>query len=631
MALKDTWVDKVDDVDIIRAEDINQVARAVIELESKKNESVNIVQEIGDSETNVMSQKATTENILQGYDFKSITDTIVFLSERDPRNVKIYLDSGNVTIHGVNQFDLEKTIFTPSSYTSSHIISKEGNGIKVDCNINYEGATTFVKTTFNVSLSGLLYFSCEADCDGDLRDLMFLVKVNGEKHAMCYGKGLLYQAVNVAKGDTIELCFYTHMGTTAGNTVYYKNIQCAYDGLYEYTPHSEPITNIISKTLVLPNDDMMNNWLASTTAPATGGLYRYVLNTEIDDMVEYPTNNDAVPSNVIVNGADLVTYNETYQGVEGVGISTTGKVSLFLESVQSHTALLNYLESNPITITYETTEKYANLDVSNIRQGNIIEFKTPQEVTYYYKPNVEKKYTCVCFGDSITGMFADKTDYPSMMEHNTDLTCFNVGFSGSQLTDHSNANYRPFSLNRLADAVVSKDFTSQDATAKTCGGLYPEHLSTLKSIDFSKVDFVTVFFGTNDWSNNATLKSEDDKSEESKQHTNVEDALKYSIQTLLTAYPHLRFLVLTPYWRSVSSGKDSDIDANNKGVYLIDFSDYIEKIAEENLHVPTINLYRRSGANAITNRYYTSDGTHPTEMLKRIIAKQILSQFRLFE
>jgi lysophospholipase L1-like esterase len=215
-----------------------------------------------------------------------------------------------------------------------------------------------------------------------------------------------------------------------------------------------------------------------------------------------------------------------------------------------------------------------------------------------------------------------------MMERETDLTCYNVGFSGSQLTDHNDANYRPFSLNRLVDAIVSTNFTSQEATAQTCGGLYPAHLATLKSIDFSKVDFVTLLFGTNDWGASVPLKSVDDVATSDKQRTNVEDALIYSVNTLLTKYPHLRFVVITPYWRSASKGKDSDIDANNRGVYLGEFADYIQEVSENRFHFPCINLYKTSGANALTNRYYTSDGTHPTEMMKGIISKKILNNIQ---
>jgi lysophospholipase L1-like esterase len=221
-------------------------------------------------------------------------------------------------------------------------------------------------------------------------------------------------------------------------------------------------------------------------------------------------------------------------------------------------------------------------------------------------------------------MFTNGADYPSMLENGTDLICHNVGFTGTTLTDHNGTTYIPFSMNRLADAVTSRDFSSQDKNATTIGGVFPTRLNTLKSIDFSEVDFVTLFYGTNDWGYNKILKSADDTAAANKQRTNVEDALKYSIKTLLTAYPHLQIVVITPYWRSAGAGLDSDVNANGAGVYLYEYADYIQKVAEESYHVPTINLYRTSGVNAITKRHYTSDGTHPTERMKHIIASRIL-------
>lgn len=595
-----------------------------------------VVQTKGYSDTSVMSQKAVTEalngvltnnELLREYDTKKVNGTTIILSEREPRNITD-LTAQRATLYGVNHFDLENADFIANSYNGYHSLTKENGGIKVVCTVTDSSAYLMESTSFTAHITGLLYCSCEADCDGDIKDVIFLVKVNGEKHTMCYGKGLLYQAVDVTKGDNIELCFYTHVGTSVGNTLYYKNIQCAYDGLYNYTPYSLPITNsIIRKTLVLPA--VFDDWYTDITHPDTGGLYRFTMNDSVS-MAEYPANNDIIPQHVKVLGANLVSYNEVYNGVEGVGIATNGRVSLFLSSVQSRYDLPAYLERNPISIIYEPTEgaeTYINFENSDLRQGKVIELETAQDVTYYHKPTIEKKYTCVCFGDSITGMFADKTDYPSMIERDTDLTCLNVGFGGSQLTDHSDVNYQPFSMNRLVDAVVSGDFSTQDAKATTVGGLYPAHLATLKAIDFSAVDFVTLFFGTNDWGNGtSSLKSADDTATENKQRTNVEDALKYSINKLLTTYPHLRIIVISPYWRSVSSGKDSDINANNRGVYLYEYADYIQKVTEETYHLPTINLYRTSGVNAITNRYFTSDGTHPTERMKRIIANKIINK-----
>lgn len=81
MALKDTWVDKVDGVDMNSAEDINMVAQAVIEIEKNGTEtapSVEIVQETGDSKTAVMSQKAVTDSLKFKWDAYGLPKLLLY-------------------------------------------------------------------------------------------------------------------------------------------------------------------------------------------------------------------------------------------------------------------------------------------------------------------------------------------------------------------------------------------------------------------------------------------------------------------------------------------------------------------------------------------------------------------------
>lgn len=59
--LKDSWKDKINGESIVDAEDINEIAHSIINLEKSGGVSVEIVQETGESESAVMSQKATTD------------------------------------------------------------------------------------------------------------------------------------------------------------------------------------------------------------------------------------------------------------------------------------------------------------------------------------------------------------------------------------------------------------------------------------------------------------------------------------------------------------------------------------------------------------------------------------------
>lgn len=59
--LKDSWKDKINGESIVDAEDINEIAHSIINLEKSGGASVEVVQETGESESAVMSQKAVTD------------------------------------------------------------------------------------------------------------------------------------------------------------------------------------------------------------------------------------------------------------------------------------------------------------------------------------------------------------------------------------------------------------------------------------------------------------------------------------------------------------------------------------------------------------------------------------------
>jgi len=257
-----------------------------------------------------------------------------------------------------------------------------------------------------------------------------------------------------------------------------------------------------------------------------------------------------------------------------------------------------------------------------ILQGDILSFASETSVTYDYT-DWGNPCNIVCFGDSITGMFDCGADYCTMMECIMPAICTNVGFSGTTWADHPSTHYVPFSINRLIDSVVAQDFTYQDDhVGSITSDFYAKHLANLKSIDFNTVDVVTFLAGTNDWAFNIPLLSIDDPATENKQRTNVQDAVTYCIRQLLTKYPHLIIIVLSPYWRNREGTEDSNLVPNANGTYLYQFAETIVNSAEAQ-NVRAINLYKTLGANYITKWYWTIDGTHPTTRTKMAIAQRI--------
>lgn len=605
----------------ILTNDVNELKSIGIEdkLQEVNTELATVNQEVDN--LNATVEKIFNKSIAfykesSAYTTKTQTASVFNFAEKEP--VLNSMDVNSIVKHyGRNRFNIETAVFEVPSYGQYHSITKENGGVKIQCNVDYNGASTLVRTTYIAEFDGDLYVSTEADCVGLINDVAMIVHVNDVAQTRIYGKGLLYECVTVKKGDIVKLSLYTHINTTKVNTLFYKNIMFAYGGLYNYSEFKETESNLIKTSKILPTDaDFYEN---SNTSQS--GKYR-INSLSLDFLPEsvLPTSQD-VKANIIVEGSlPLVTYNDVFQCTPGIGVANNGRISIYHDG-EGRVQLCEWLKDNPITIKFDGEEYDINFSPT-VQQGDILEFAIPSEVSYSYKKTIKDK-TLVCFGDSITGTFDNNTDYPSMIAQVSDIHCYNVGFAGCQFTDHSDARYLPFSMNRLVDAIISKDFSLQDTGASQLAGLYAKRLSVLKEIDFSKIDFVTIFYGTNDWGSNKILESKDDGSITNKQRTNVEDAVNYCIDNLLVNYPNLKIIIITPYWRAIEVGKDSDVDANGRGDMLFDFSGKIAEISRK-FNLPTIDLYHKFGANKYTNRYYTTDGTHPTEWAKHSIAHRII-------
>lgn len=277
--------------------------------------------------------------------------------------------------------------------------------------------------------------------------------------------------------------------------------------------------------------------------------------------------------------------------------------------------------------------------LNNIPAGVVISSEPPCEV---YAPaeaassgtiSRHAGKTCVCFGDSVTGNMTAPNDYPSILAEETGMTVINAGFGGCRMSDtHPTAAYAAFSMVKLADAVASGNWTLQDANVSglsvATNGV--EHLAALKTVDWSKVDFVTIAYGTNDVQGAVGIDNAGNPQDTKK----YLGALRYAITKLLTAYPHIKLMLLTPiyrYWNE--ENVDSDSKMFNGGTqHFTEWGDGLLKVAEE-YKIPAVDMYRTLGFNAITRAYYfpSTDGTHPNvkglELIGQKIAARLLSEY----
>jgi lysophospholipase L1-like esterase len=245
----------------------------------------------------------------------------------------------------------------------------------------------------------------------------------------------------------------------------------------------------------------------------------------------------------------------------------------------------------------------------------------------------------VCFGDSIVGNFPAPTDYPSMIAELTGATVYNAGFGGCCMSDNGQIR-KDFTMCRLVDSIVAGDFSAQRNSgvsityAGTSTDYVPERLTMLENIDWSDIDYITIAYGTNDWNSNYGL----DNSENPTDTTTYIGAFRYSIEKLLTAYPHLKVMTITPLWRwwDTNTGMPSEIhsdyiDSNDyakgTGYKLWQYGDALVAAAKF-YHIPVFDLYWNCMMTKQNRFEYfdTTDGTHPKLKGRELMAELISAQ-----
>ena len=179
-----------------------------------------------------------------------------------------------------------------------------------------------------------------------------------------------------------------------------------------------------------------------------------------------------------------------------------------------------------------------------------------------------------------------------------------------------------FSMYRLAYAVAHDDFDIQDeAITHDDRPSYAEvPLATLKAVDFSKVDTITIAYGTNDFGEGATNL---DNSENRLDTSTVCGALRYSLDQLLTAYPSIEIYVIGLIYRTIN-GVSSDTYENAKHNTIAQYNAALKAVADE-FHVRFIDN-NNIGFSAYTNATYYIDGTHPNDAGLLVYARHLAKE-----
>lgn len=225
----------------------------------------------------------------------------------------------------------------------------------------------------------------------------------------------------------------------------------------------------------------------------------------------------------------------------------------------------------------------------------------------------------VCFGDSITNM-----GYTETLLANLGIEAENVGLSSGRYANVGNTTIDAFSFYNIVYAIANDDWTIPDSLSGQAGyETQYAHIQAIKAIDFSQIDFVSIAYGTNDFSSGTAFENESNPFDPSY----FKGAMRYCIKTLLETYPHIKLLIATPCYRFWQEGGVFVDDCNTHEIDGKKLSDYVSaeiSVCEE-LHAPYVDNLTCAGINRYNRTQYfdATDGLHPNSKGRAVIGGRI--------
>lgn len=230
----------------------------------------------------------------------------------------------------------------------------------------------------------------------------------------------------------------------------------------------------------------------------------------------------------------------------------------------------------------------------------------------------------VFFGDSVTQNFeGEERSYPDVVNQKTGVQAINLGFGGTSMSLHPNASFDSFAFHSLADAIVSSDFSEQKLALEDpeVPAYFDEKLTALEELNWNEVDIISIMYGANDWGN--PLENSSDLMDIS----TFKGSGRYSLDKLLTKYPHLQVLFIPMTYRfwPEYDNLDTDSSVNAYGLKPYQYSDAMMELAKE-FKFPYVDTLYSLGINKYNRSLYFNsiDGTHPNELGTQKIGDRVV-------
>ena len=383
------------------------------------------------------------------------------------------------------------------------------------------------------------------------------------------------------------------LGATVNNRTIYKNIQIN-PSLETPQELYDTVTTIEGEYAGQNSGSIISssNWIRSD----------YV---EIDDNKVLFLNSDTAWGTSVL----VAFYDSNHEFISGYSESNRGNLNVYnINGELIYGKILSIPDDAEYMIVSLDKARYNN-NVMNVFYINKSDISLYEMNLDYSSTNSLQGLKVVHFGDSIFGNYSSPSDIPSYISTYFESTNYNVGFGGTRMSYHDTAGYNAFSMYNLADSVNTGDFTLQDNNVSTSNS-FSAKLTTLKSIDFNDIDYITIAFGTNDLASGQLYPN----SSTPLDTTTYVGAARYSIEKIQDAYPDLKIILITPIYRFWADGTD----ASNKiqsTKYMSEYVNALKRVSQEYENVYLFDGYTELGIDNINRYVYFNfrDNTHPNE------------------
>ena len=224
-------------------------------------------------------------------------------------------------------------------------------------------------------------------------------------------------------------------------------------------------------------------------------------------------------------------------------------------------------------------------------------------------------------GDSIMGNVSggEMSDrLPEKIGRILSIETVNVAMGGNRWADHVNPDRSKLSMYRIAEAVVSGEWSALELAAadlKTAQSWidFNDEVSSLKNMDWGGVSALVINYGTNDFHGDNSLES-------------FESAILSTILDFRSSHPDLMLITVTPLFSSRDGG--SEVDVNSLGLKLTDYVDCVKRVSASQ-SVQCIDLYADIGINLSNADDYLIDEIHPSGVGTDFIAPWLAERIAL--